>query len=96
MLLPFILGDTVAGDDGAIYYKRLTPLSEERYRPKTAEEGVRLYRDFLKNALSALKASPLGIPEKIAVAPALYSYVRHGEKFRRVVRKTLKKFFHKN
>lgn len=90
ILLPFLLSGAVTGSEEATYYKRVTPLSDERYRPKTAKDQIILTFDFWREGLRALKAAPLSLKEKAQVLPAVLRYARHGGKFRRSFKLLLK------
>ena len=89
-LLPPILSSAVTSNNKAIYYKRQTRLSDERYRPKTAKDQWILYRDFLRVSLRLCEAAPLSRTEKLLLMPYIISYSRHGTKFKRIVRAALR------
>lgn len=88
-IIPPILSGATTSSNKAIYYKRLTPLSEARYRPKTAKEQYVLYRDFLQVTWQALDAAPLSRREKLSLLPALIGYGRHGGKPKRILKAAL-------
>jgi glycosyltransferase involved in cell wall biosynthesis len=89
-LLPFIFAGTATGSDSAVYYKRQTPLSDERYRPKSAKDQFSLYRDFLAECLRKLNATNLSLPEKLSLLPDIIAFARHGGKPRRILRALIK------
>ncbi|MBI3441263.1 MAG: glycosyltransferase [Proteobacteria bacterium] len=90
VLLPFLLSGRVRGNNAATYYKRETPLSAARYKPKTLPDQFDLYRSFLSESLRALRASPLPLWEQLVVAPLLLIYTnRHAWKLRRLIRSAI-------
>jgi glycosyltransferase involved in cell wall biosynthesis len=86
VILPAIFAAAVTGSDKAVYYKRQTPLSDQRYRPKTGKEQFVLYRDTLKISLKLLKASPLSIGGKFFLLPRILKYARKIQKPKRMLR----------
>jgi len=94
VLLPAILSGALVSSNQAIYYKRQTPLSEQRHRPKTGKEHYHIYCDFLQECFSALNASSLSPFEKVRLVPPLISYARHGTKPRRILRAVAREIVH--
>jgi len=89
-LLPPILSGALVSSNNAIYYKRLTPLSEQRYRPKTAKGQCVLYCDFLLESVKALKAASLSPTEKLRLIPSIIRYARHGAKPWRILKTAIR------
>jgi len=89
-LLPPILSVAIVSSNNAIYYKRQTSLSDQRYRPKTAKDQFLLYCDFLRVSFNALKAAPLSPTEKLRLIPAIIRYARHGAKPRRILKTAIR------
>lgn len=91
VLLPFLLAGSVAGTNEAVYYKRETPLSAARYKPKTAAEQYAFYCNALKVCWLILQESKLPLRERILFTPLLLVYInRCIWKLRRVIRSQLK------
>jgi glycosyltransferase involved in cell wall biosynthesis len=90
VLLPPILSRAIASSNEAIYYKRQTPLSDQRYRPKTAKDQCVLYRDFLQESFKALKAAPLSPTEKLRLIPPIIRYARHATKPWRILKTAIR------
>jgi glycosyltransferase involved in cell wall biosynthesis len=90
ILLPPILSGAVTSSNTAIYYKRLSPLSEQRYRPKTAKDELCLYSDFLHVSLESLKTAPLTPVEKLRLTPSVIRYARHGVKPSRILKTAIR------
>lgn len=84
VILAAILAGTVTGSDKAIYYKRQTPLSDERYRPKTAKDQFILYRDIWQEFFRQLQTTSLCTQEKIFLLPPLFRYARQIQKPKRI------------
>jgi hypothetical protein len=80
-ILAFVLSGKVACDNEAVYYKRITPLSEERYRPKTAAGEWENYRHFWKEMMLYC---PKG--KRLTLLPGLYHYSRSVAKPRAMFR----------
>jgi glycosyltransferase involved in cell wall biosynthesis len=89
-LLPPMLSAAIVSSNDAIYYKRQTLLSDQRYRPKTARDQFLLYSEFLRASLNALKAAPLSPTEKIRLLPSIVGYARHGEKPWRILKTAIR------
>jgi glycosyltransferase involved in cell wall biosynthesis len=70
-LLPFMFSKQVACDNAAVYYKRITPVSEARYRPKTAASRWENYRYFWEEMLSYCPPE-----QRLRLLPALFTYAR--------------------
>jgi glycosyltransferase involved in cell wall biosynthesis len=70
-ILSFVLAGQVACDNDAVFYKRITPLSEGRYRPKTAAGRWENYRYFWKEMLAYC---PKG--QRLRLLPGLFAYAR--------------------
>jgi len=90
ILLPPILSGAIAGSNKAIFYERLTTLSVQRYRPKTAKGEYVFYCDFLKECLKALKAAPLSQTEKFLVLPSVLRHVRRGIPLRSILKNAVR------
>lgn len=84
-ILAFVLSGKVACDNGAVYYKRITPLSEERYRPKTAAGRWENYRQFWKEMLAYC---PKG--QRLRLLPGLFAYARWVGKPRQILKMWVK------
>ncbi len=89
-ILPPIFSCSVTGSDTAIYYKRQTPGSDERYRPKTSRDQFVIYRDTLKELFKLLKTAPLSCMEKAFLLPRLIRYARKIQKPKRILRAFMK------
>lgn len=74
LLLPFILKGAVAGCNAAVYYKRETPLSMIRYKPKTWREQAGLYKDFFSMSVKVLWAQPFSAKDKIMLLALMPAY----------------------
>ena len=90
VIMPCILAADITGDDKAVYYKRQTPVSDERYRPKTGKDQFILYRDTLHMSFGFLQAAPLSRREKILLLPCLVRYARKIQKPKRILRAFIK------
>lgn len=88
--LYFILAGDIAVSDAAIYYKQVTPLSEERYRPKTAYEQFKLQRAFWRVQWQMLKAARLPLWQKAALLLPLLQYNRHAGRLKRTFKLMLR------
>jgi len=93
IILPAIFAGAVTGSDKAVYYKMQTPLSEERYRPKTGKDQFIIYRDTLRISLKLLKASPLSSWEKKLLLPHIIKYARKIQKPKRMVKALIRDIF---
>lgn len=90
VLLPFLLAGRVRGSNAAIYYKRETPLSAARYKPKTLADQYDLYSSFLKVSWLMLREASLPWPQRLLLAPLLLIYTdRYAWKLRRVLRSAI-------
>lgn len=87
VLLPFLVAGTIVGSNAAVYYKRETPLSEARYKPKTLPEQFLFYRSFLRESWRIVQESSLSFGERLVFAPLIVLYTdRCAWKLRRLVR----------
>jgi glycosyltransferase involved in cell wall biosynthesis len=89
-LLPPMLSAAIVSSNDAIYYKRQTSLSDQRYRPKTAKAQFLLYGDFLQVSFNALIKAPLSPTEKLRLLPSIIRYARHGEKPWRILKTAIR------
>lgn len=96
VILPAIFAGTVTGSDRAIYYKRQTTISDQRYRPKTGKDQFVLYRDTLQMASKLLKASSLSSGEKLLLLPRIIKYVRKIQKPKRMLKALIRDLFRPN
>lgn len=85
VILPFILAGKTAGSDEAIYYKRQTQLSDERYRPQSGADQWRTYEEALREAFKILEATDYSRSEKLSLSPAVMNYVRKIQKPKRAI-----------
>ncbi len=90
ILLPLIFAKSIVTAPDAIYYKRETPLSDERYRPRTARDQYILYRDFYREVARALRSSPLSKLQIFFLTADIYHYMKHAGKLRRIAKTWLK------
>jgi len=86
ILLPPILSGAITGSNNAVFYERLTIVTERRYRPKTARGQFILYLNFLKECLKALGNAPLSPTEKISLLPFVVHHARHGSRPGRILK----------
>lgn len=96
LFLSFLFSDSIVGSDKATFYQRVTDLSEQKYRPKTARDKYMHYRDIWKEMLFYLNKSELSSIEKVSLIWVLIRYVSRVERMRRIVRFFLKELFIKN
>ena len=95
LLLPFILAGTIVGSNAAIYYKRETPISAIRYKPKTVTEQFDLYTSFLKFSWRILQATPLPLFERLVLTAMLIPHAnRRAWKLRRLLRNAILNCLH--
>lgn len=90
VMLPFLVKGAVAGSNDAVFYRRATGSSDEKYRPATAHAQMVLTCDFYAECLHILNMAPISAFEKAALLPEIFRYGRYGGKFRRVLRLALK------
>lgn len=90
VVLPFLLAGATGGSNEAVFYRRETGLSDEKYRPRAARDQWAVYRDFTREALWALRDAPLSPAERALLLPHLFFYLKHGGKIRRILRAALR------
>jgi glycosyltransferase involved in cell wall biosynthesis len=76
-VLHVLLRGGVTGSNEATYYRRSTPHSAAAYRPKSAADHYRLYREFLRLAFDALVSTGFSRFERLRLTPALLHYARY-------------------
>jgi glycosyltransferase involved in cell wall biosynthesis len=76
-LLNVLVHGAITGSNAATYYRRATPQSAARYRPKSAAGHFMLYRKFLRLAFQALESAQLSRLERLRLLPALLHYARY-------------------
>ena len=96
MLLPLLLAGTVVGSSAAIYYKRETPLSAARYKPKTPAEQLDLYCSFMKESWRILQAAQLSFFERLVLTPVTMIHSSSIWKLRRLIRSAILGLFPKS
>ncbi len=93
VLLPILLTGNVAGSNDAIYYQRITNVSDECI-PSTLSSQKDLFWAFLHESLSILREAPLSRIDRALLYPFMWHYAdRHAWRVRRLIRSSIKEYF---
>lgn len=93
VLLPILLTGAVTGDNTAIFYQRITNVSDDCI-PATLAAQKELFRKFVRESLDILAAAPLTPARRALLYPWIINYAdRHAWRIRRLIRGSVKEFF---
>jgi glycosyltransferase involved in cell wall biosynthesis len=94
VLLPFLLSGNVAGNNDAIFYQRITNVTDA-WIPVTLASQKDLFWAFFRESLDILRDAPLSGIEKTLLYPFMLNYADgHAWRVRRLIRSSIKEFFH--
>lgn len=93
MLLPILLTGDVTGSNDAVYYQRITNVSDT-YVPATLSAQKDIFRTFFRESLHILRDAPFSAVERALLYPWIFHYAdRHSWRLHRIVRASIKEFF---
>lgn len=93
VLLPILLTGDVTGDNDAIFYQRITNVSDNCI-PSTLSSQKDLFWTFLRESLDILRVAPLTPAGRALLYPLIVNYADgHAWRIRRLIRSSIKEFF---
>jgi glycosyltransferase involved in cell wall biosynthesis len=93
MMLPILLTGDVTGSNDAIFYQRITNVSDA-YVPSTLSSQKDIFSSFFRESLHILRDAPLSSVERAVLYPLIMHYAdRHAWRVHRLIRSSIKEFF---